>query len=138
MISKKLVEQLKIHEGFSRKPYKDTVGKLTIGYGRNLDDNGINRSEGEFLLFSDLVAIHFQLKAMLPGFEDLNETRQNVLLNMAYNMGIYGLLTFKNMLRAISERDFEEAAKQALNSKWAQQVGGRALELAEQLKTGIS
>ena len=136
MNKQRLAEQLKVHEGLRLKPYKDTVGKWTIGIGRNLEDKGITEQEALFMLNNDVDYFYDKIKKEINWFWALDDVRQNVLVNMAFNLGVSGLLTFKNTLRLISFGHYEEAAKEMLNSKWAKQVGYRAEELAEQMRTG--
>ena len=136
MNKQRLAEQLKVHEGLRLKPYKDTVGKWTIGIGRNLEDKGITEQEALFMLNNDVDYFHDKIKKEINWFWALDDVRQNVLVNMAFNLGVSGLLTFKNTLRLISFSRYEEAAEEMLNSKWARQVGYRAEELAEQMRTG--
>ena len=136
MNKQRLAEQLKVHEGLRLKPYKDTVGKWTIGIGRNLEDKGITEQEALFMLNNDVDYFYTKLDKRLTWFKHLDDARQNVLVNMAFNLGVSGLLTFKNTLRLISFNRYEEAAEEMLNSKWANQVGYRAEELAEQMRTG--
>ena len=136
MNKQKLAEQLKVHEGLRLKPYKDTVGKWTIGIGRNLEDKGITEQEALFMLNNDVDYFYDKIKKEINWFWALDDVRQNVLVNMAFNLGVSGLLTFKNTLRLISFNRYEEAAEEMLNSKWANQVGYRAEELAEQMRTG--
>ena len=136
MNKQRLAEQLKVHEGLRLKPYKDTVGKWTIGIGRNLEDKGIAEQEALFMLNNDVDYFHDKIKKEINWFWALDDVRQNVLVNMAFNLGVSGLLTFKNTLRLISFNRYEEAAEEMLNSKWARQVGYRAEELAEQMRTG--
>lgn len=131
-----LVDQLKRDEAFRSKAYHDTEGKLTIGYGRNLDDNGIRQSEGEVMLANDIAEVEGQLHAYLPWTDGLDEARRGVLLNMAYNMGIVELLHFKQTLALVHDGDYEGAAKAMLESKWADEVGPRAHRLALQMKIG--
>jgi lysozyme len=133
----KLAEQLKKHEGLRLKPYTDTVGKLTLGIGRNLEDKGITEQEALFMLNNDVDYFYGQLNKKLTWFKSLDDARQNVLINMAFNLGVAGLLSFKNTLRLVSVGHFHEAAEEMLNSKWAKQVGYRAEELAEQMRTGV-
>ncbi len=131
-----LTEQLKKHEGFRSKPYLCSAGKLTIGYGRNLDDVGVSRSEAFELLRQDIARARWDVEKNIECANKLNIPRQDVLINMCFNMGIYNLLLFKKMIAALEKRDYDEAAKQMLNSRWATQVGYRAVELAEQMRTG--
>ena len=134
MNKQKLVEQLEVHEGLRLKPYKDTVGKWTIGIGRNLDDKGITPQEARFLLNNDIDHFTNSLELNIPVYNRLSDCRQNVLVNMAFNMGVAGLKTFRNMINCLQVSDYHGAAKEMLNSKWAVQVGNRALELAEQMR----
>ena len=136
MNKQKLAEQLEKHEGLKLKPYLDTVGKLTLGIGRNLEDKGITRDEAFVMLNNDVDYFYKKLDAELPFFKTLNDARQNVLVNMAFNLGVYGLLSFKMTLRLIEYGDFENASNEMLDSKWALQVGSRAIELSKQLRTG--
>ncbi len=134
----RLIEQLKRHEGFSSKPYRCTAGRLTIGYGRNLDANGITEEEADRMLSSDLADVIQALCVRLPIYNDptVSHVRLSVLDNMAFNLGVSGLLQFKKMIAAFEKRDYDTAAKEMLNSKWAKQVKGRAVELSEQMRTG--
>jgi lysozyme len=131
-----LVLQLKKHEGLKLKPYRDKVDKLTIGYGRNLDDKGISDEEAEIFLMNDIKECEKQLEG-ISWYENLGHSRQIVIINMCYNLGIKGLKGFKNMIKAVKENDFYKAAYEMLDSKWAEQVGERAKELAEQMRTGF-
>src|SRR5262245_2874706 len=131
-----LVEQLKRDEGLRLTPYKDSVGKLTIGYGRNLADKGINQSEAEFMLSNDIAEVATALVKAVPWVGDLDEARRGVLENMAFNLGVAGLLRFARTLAMIEAGDYDSAADAMLESKWANQVGERALRLSEQLRTG--
>lgn len=132
-----LVEQLIRHEGIRLKAYKDSVGKLTIGIGRNIDDTGISLEEAMMLLENDISRTIDGLKERLPWFGSLDRARQNVLVNMAFNMGIHGLLGFKRMLAAVKTGYYEAAAAEMLQSAWAGQVGGRAVELANTMRNGL-
>lgn len=132
----KLAEQLKKHEGLRLKPYTDTVGKLTLGIGRNLEDKGITEQEALFMLNNDVDYFYSQLDKRITWFKHLDDSRQNVLVNMAFNLGVAGLLTFKNMLKECGEGHFYAASKEMIKSKWAEQVGYRAEELSQQMRTG--
>ena len=131
------INQLKRHEGLKLKPYKCTAGKLTIGYGRNLEDKGITEQEALFMLNNDVNYFYTNLKKILPWIARLDDARQNVLVNMAFNLGVAGLMSFKNTLRLIESGHYIAAASAMLDSKWAKQVGYRAEELAEQMRTCV-
>ena len=121
-------------EDLRLKPYRDTAGKLTIGIGQNLDDVGITEAEARFLLANDIAKAIEDAKAVCPSFETLPEPAQRALANMAFNLGRTRLSKFKNMLAALEAKDFETAAREALDSKWAEQVGERAWRIAQAIK----
>jgi lysozyme len=131
-----LLEQLKKHEGFRSKPYYCTAGKLTIGYGRNLDDVGITKDEAEELLLNDVREAANDLIRNYPFTDNLDTVRFECLVNMCFNLGISRLSQFKKMWAAIEEKNFRKASEEMLDSKWAKQVGDRAHELSYQMLTG--
>lgn len=133
-----MVAELMRDEGVKLKPYRDTVGKLTIGVGRNLDDVGISESEATVLLAGDIDRTASALDDAIPWWRSLDEVRQRVLLNMAFNMGVRSLLGFKNTLTAIQAGKYEDASAEMLSSKWAQQVGQRAQRLALMMRKGTA
>ena len=129
--------QLVRHEGLRLKPYRCTAGKLTIGIGRNLEDRGISQKEAYAMLEQDIQDCEHWLIDEIPEvYNKLDEVRQSVLLNMCFNLGIKGLLEFKNTLAFIDAGDWERAANGMLTSKWAKQVGRRAIELSELMRKG--
>ncbi len=133
----RIKEQLVRHEGLRLKPYRCTAGKLTIGIGRNLDDCGITQSEAYVMLINDIMNCEKQLQSKIPDiYNGLDEVRKSVLLNMCFNLGINGLLCFKNTLAFVKAGDWERAANNMLVSKWAKQVGRRAIELSELMRKG--
>ena len=131
-----MVRQLRLHEGERLKPYRCTAGKLTIGVGRNLEDRGISAEESAMLLANDIAAEERELLRALPWVATLDEVRQRVLLDMAFNMGIVGLLGFKRTLATIQAGDYQAAATMMLDSRWAKQVGQRAERLSRMMATG--
>lgn len=130
-----LAKNLIADEGLRLKPYKDTVGKLTIGVGRNLDDEGITEQEALYLLNNDIQRIEKAL-APLPNFALLSEPRQRVITEMAFNMGLEGVMEFKGMWKAIQDKDWDGAANAMLDSLWARKVEQRAIRLAKAMRTG--
>lgn len=131
-----LREQLIRDEGVRLKPYRDSVGLLTIGYGRCLDRKGISLLEAEQMLDHDLRDATADVLLHLPAAMTLDEPRRAVLVNMAFNLGIAGLLGFTKMLAAVATQDWDTAATEMLASKWAGQVGLRAERLAQQMASG--
>ena len=129
-----LVERLLADEGLRLKPYKDTVGKLTIGVGRNLDDRGITEVEAKYLLVNDIKVAEKELTTHAPWWWNLDKPRQEALLNMCFNLGWSRLAKFEKMLAALKAHDYDAAAIEALDSKWATQVGDRAKRIAKEFK----
>jgi lysozyme len=131
-----LIRELTRDEALRLKPYRCTAGKLTIGVGRNLDDVGISQGEAEIMLRNDIAKVSAELDRDLPWWKTLDEVRQRVLANMAFNLGTHGLLGFKNTLRLVETGKYLEAAQAMLASKWAKQVGPRAERLALMMRDG--
>lgn len=132
----KAKKQLILHESEELKLYKDTVGKYTIGIGRNLSDRGITKEESEFLFTTDYNLVIKELDRNLSWWKNLDEVRQRVLFDMCFNLGVTKLLAFKNTLEAIRTGRYDDAAAGMLNSLWAKQVKGRATRLANMMRTG--
>lgn len=130
------INQIKIDEGFRGEPYKCTAGKTTIGYGRNLDANPLTVTEAEYLLMNDLTLVEKVIKSRCGFFEKLNDARKDVIINMTFNLGLNGVLKFTNMIAAIEADDYERAAVEMLDSRWARQVGKRAERLSQLMKNG--
>ncbi len=123
-------------EGLRLQPYRCTVGKLTIGVGRNLDDVGISETEADTLLENDIGRAMAGLDRALPWWRDLSDARQRALVNMCFNLGLSRLSGFHGMLAALRRGDFDGAAREALNSAWARQVGARATRVAAMIGEG--
>lgn len=132
----KCVELLKRHEGIKLFPYKCTAGKLTIGYGRNIEDTGISEEEAEFMLQADIDRCISELVDKTDYFVSLCEPRQTVLINMVFNLGWTRFCRFRKMVKAIKDGDYERASVEMLDSRWADQVGGRAKELSAIMRLG--
>jgi len=135
-MNKKWIAYIQKYEGLSLCPYTCPAGHLTIGYGHNLE-NGIPPEVAEQLLQSDMARAQRDVQAHLPFTHQLDEVRQFVLVDMCFNMGLKKLLTFKKMLAALKHGYYERAAYEMLDSRWAGQVGRRAGELAEMMRTGV-
>lgn len=115
-------------EGRSQHAYQDSKGFWTIGYGRNIDQRsgpGLRESEMQLMLENDLREVEHRLIAALDFYKDLNEARQAVLIDMAYNMGVGGLLKFHTMLGCLEKKDYKGAANAMIQSKWKTDVGPR-------------
>jgi lysozyme len=131
-----LIEQLKRHEGLKLKPYKCTADKLTIGVGRNLEDVGISEEEAEMLLQNDIQRATVQIQAEFPWTEQLDEVRFSALINFTFNVGIGTVSKFVNAMALLRDGSYDMAADEFLNSRWAKQVGQRAIEVTDQIRTG--
>ena len=134
----KLIEQLKRHVGVRTHAYQCTANMTTVGVGRNIDEDGglgLSVDEIEFLLKNDIKRCKQEL-ITLPWFPEIDSVRQDALINLCFNLGITRLLGFKNALNAMSVGDYEKAAEEFLDSRWAVQVGNRALDVAHMIRTG--
>ncbi len=131
MIDKTVEEYIKRNEGLRLKPYKCSAGKLTIGYGRNIEDNGISLDEAEFLLSSDIRSVTEEIRRLIPDFDSLELPQKTALIDMGFNLGITRLSKFKLMLKAVNARDFKTAAMEMLDSNYANQLPNRSSKNAE-------
>ena len=137
-MTKNLIKQLRLEEGEVLHAYTDSEGWLTIGIGRLLDKRkggGITPEESAYLLANDIAKFERLLDKSLPWWRSLTEPRQAVILGMAFQMGIEGLLGFKNTLAFVKSGDYTAAAANMKASKWAQQTPARAERMAEQMRT---
>mgnify|MGYP001810437409 CR=1 FL=1 len=122
-------------EGLRTMPYRDTLGLMTIGVGRCIETRGISKNEALYLLDNDVKAIEQALDARIPWWRQQTDARQRALINMAM-MGIGRLMEFRRMLTAWAAGRYAEAAAEALDSKWAHQVGARATRVADMIRLG--
>lgn len=157
-----LKKQLITDEGLKLFPYRCTANKISIGVGRNLEDNpltltelifigirertpsgviaeltqkGLTHGDAMYLLENDVDKVVSQLKKALPWFDSKPDAVQRVLSNLCFNIGITRLLEFKRTLALIKADKYEDAAREMLNSKWANQVGARSVRLSNLLKS---
>jgi len=132
----KLIEQLKIHEGFRSNIYTCSGGKKTVGYGRNLQDIGISEEEAEMLLKNDIYEATNQLLNAFPFMATFSDVRISAMINFTFNVGIGTVRKFSNTIEYLKNEDWEAAADEMMDSKWAEQVGDRAIQITEQLRPG--
>ena len=130
-----LISMLKRHEGRSLKPYLCTADKLTIGYGRNLEDMGISEDEATYLLQTDIDRCYSEL-SVFTWFHELDQIRQEALISMLFNLGLPRFLNFKKMIARLMAKEYSQAAEEIINSLYARQVGDRANELAYMIERG--
>ena len=140
MISQRLQALIMQHEGSvvrqgRHRIYRDHLGNDTIGYGTLLKA-GISEGQAKALMLVHLSELEAELLLRLEFYEDLNESRQAVLMSMAYQMGLAGLQNFKMMIRVARAQDWDNAAREMLESLWAEQTPNRADELARMMRRG--
>lgn len=128
--------QLRIDEGVRAKLYRDSLGNLSGGVGRNFDDVGLRPDEIEYLLANDVAVADTVARTLFPTFGQLSDNRKAAILNMAFNLGQERLAGFHDMRAAVERGDFEAAATAMLDSRWAGQVGARATRLAQMIREG--
>ncbi len=136
MATATLLVQIKKHEGKELFLYRDTVGKWTIGHGRNLTDNGITDAEALMMLQHDVGVAETELDRALPWATSLDWVRYNVLVEMSFNLGISRLLRFRKTLAYLRAGQYGSTATEMLDSRWARQVGNRAVTLSKQMRSG--
>lgn len=132
-----LRKRIKKAEELRLKPYRDTEGHLSIGYGRCLDIKGISKEEAEMMFETDLFHASDQyVKLPWSMTQNLNVSRRRVIVEMIFNMGLGGVLGFKKMWAAIRVKDFNKAAHEIMDSRYAKQVRSRAERLADEMRNG--
>lgn len=127
----RLKADLALEEGLRLKPYRCTAGRLTIGYGRNIQDVGISEDEARYLLENDVRRVTQALYRALPWVTGLPEPWMRALAHMAFQLGLNGLLGFEKMLAALEEGNGATAYKEALDSAWFRQTPARAQRVAK-------
>ena len=151
------INKLIAHEGLRLQVYQDSLGIDTIGIGRNLEDRGITKEELDWMDIPNMAIVHTmgiteadamylaendvqiveeELVRAHPCVDKLDAVRQLVVMDMAFNMGVPRLCKFKNMWNAIHEENYIAAAKEMLDSRWADQVKSRAVKLANAMHNG--
>ena len=133
----RLRAMLERDEGRKNKMYLDSVGAWTIGIGHNLRDRPISDHAVDVIFEDDIADTERELVAALPWVTDLDPVRYCVLMNMSYNLGVAGLLEFRQMLAAVQAKDWDKAADAMIDSKWADQVGARATRLERLMLSGV-
>tara|TARA_B100000780_G_C20741168_1_gene294425 strand:+ start:133 stop:555 length:423 start_codon:yes stop_codon:yes gene_type:complete len=134
----KLIKMLKLHEGVRSKVYMCSAGYETIGVGRNIAESGLGLSddEVEYLLANDISRVRQELTNEYEWFADLDDVRQDAMIDISFNLGQTRLRLFKNSLNAMRGGYYRAAAIEFMNSRWADQVGQRAITLTEMIRSG--
>lgn len=136
MNNDRLKKQLETDELRSKKIYTDTVGKISGGIGRNLTDRGFSDDEIDLMYANDVRMAEKDARALVPGFDQLNDVRQEVLTNLSFNLGYSRLALFRKFLAAVKSSNFDDAADELKDSKWYGQVKGRGVRLVNAMRTG--
>ena len=134
----RLVKMLKLHEGVRNHVYVCTAGYETIGVGRNISDSGLGLTDEEIniLLMNDIERVKKELSSSFSWFVDLDEVRQNAIIDMCFNLGLSRLNQFVKALDGMASKDYDKAADEFMDSRWSQQVGKRAVTITEMIRTG--
>ncbi len=131
MNRERLKDRLILHEGLKLKPYRDQLGFVTIGIGRCLDKKGISKQEAFYLFENDIDDVLKEVAGNIEFFSSLDDIRQEILVEMCFQIGMDGLLKFKRFLSFLEIKDYKSAALEMLDSEWANQTPGRARELSQ-------
>lgn len=134
MNEQRLAADLTVDEGRRARIYLCTAGKWTGGVGRNLTDRPFSNDEIDLMLKNDIRGVELDLDRAVPWWRQMSEARQNVLANMCFNLGVDRLRGFVNTLALMKAGRYDAAAAEMLNSKWAKQVGARAIRLAATMR----
>ena len=134
----RLVKMLKLHEGVRNHVYVCTAGYETIGVGRNISESGLGLTDEEIniLLMNDIERVKKELSTSFGWFVDLDEVRQNAIIDMCFNLGLSRLNQFVKALDGMASKDYDKAADEFMDSRWSQQVGQRAVTVTEMIRTG--
>jgi len=137
-MANELIEMLNRHEGVRSHVYLCSAGYETIGVGRNIADSGLGLSDDEidFLLINDITRVKQELADTYFWFPALNQARQDAMIDIGFNLGLTRLRGFVKALEAMSREQFDIAADEFMDSRWSQQVGNRAIEVTEMIRTG--
>jgi lysozyme len=146
-----IIQRLVFHEGCVLKPYRCSRGYLTIGVGRNLETNpltseelkvcgdykhGITKNAAFYLLRNDIHRVVEECKKKISFWSQLDNERQYALIDMVFQLGLGGVLKFRNMLKSMGVGNYKEAAEHCLDSKYAKQTPNRAKRIAKTIECG--
>jgi lysozyme len=130
-----LKDWIKTCEGYHSHPKPNLLGKVTIGFGRDINSNGISQEESEWLFDNDFERCEKEIESF-SWYDDQPQNVQDALMNMCFSLGIRGLLSFVKMIDALNKKDYTKAAIEVLDSQWAKQVGQRAQDVAVMIRQG--
>lgn len=128
-----IFENIVKHEGYKSKVYKDHLGNDTIGYGFLVSELELSKELCDIILYNKVMTIYEMLGKNIKNFNKYPIEIQNVLIEMAYQLGIAGLFKFKKTLEYAANKDWQNMAKEMMNSYWAEQTPNRARDLQKQV-----
>jgi lysozyme len=131
-----VTDLIKTHEALDLRMYPCTSGKLTIGWGRNIEDNGIRLDEAELMLSNDIRDCRVQLTKEYSWFNSLDEVRQAAVLDLCFNLGITRLRKFVKFATAMARSDWQRAGDELVSSAWYGQVKSRGPRVVLMIRTG--
>ena len=135
----RILEMLRKHESVETHAYVDSVGKTTIGVGRNIEAGsgpGLSTSEIDYLLANDVERVNKELVNTFSWYKDLNIARKDAMTDLCFNIGLPRMMGFKKALAAMAIEDYETAAAEFLDSRWATQVGSRSVTITDMVRSG--
>lgn len=137
-MSDQLIQTLKRHEGVRSKVYLCSAGYETIGVGRNIAESGLGLSDDEidYLLANDIKRVDAELAYAYPWYSDLDQVRKEAMINLSFNLGQTRLQKFVKALDHMASGSYDLAANEFMDSRWSKQVGQRAVEVTEMIRTG--
>ena len=138
-MSQRLTDMLIKHEGSKSHAYMCTANKVTVGVGRNIDPEGgigLTKDEISFLLKNDIERVEDELSRRLPWILELSDVRIDALIDICFNLGLPRFLKFAKALDALEQREYDRAADEFMDSRWAKQVGQRAVTVSNMIRTG--
>ena len=135
----RILEMLRKHESVETHAYVDSVGKTTIGVGRNIEAGsgpGLSNNEIDYLLANDVERVNKELVNTFSWYKDLNIARKDAMTDLCFNIGLPRMMGFKKALAAMAIEDYETAAAEFLDSRWAKQVGSRSVTITDMVRSG--
>ncbi len=130
----KLIDSIKIHEGYVSRVYKDSLGIDTIGYGFAIKDLNLEEDICQIILQRKLESLEKRINKRFEWYKDMPQPIKDVVAEMCYQMGVTGVSKFKKTINFLKNKQWRRASVEMLDSRWANQTPGRANELSERVK----
>tara|TARA_R110002020_G_scaffold72318_2_gene186171 strand:- start:558 stop:962 length:405 start_codon:yes stop_codon:yes gene_type:complete len=130
----KLIDSIKLHEGYVSKVYKDSVGIDTIGYGFAIKDLNLAEDICHIILQRKIESLEERINKRFDWYKNMPQPIKDVVAEMCYQMGVTGVSKFKKTIGFLKNKQWRKASVEMLDSRWANQTPGRANELSERVK----